>query len=169
MSSSKTLCHVDRKVWSFAIGMTGNPLGDLQRSSILQKLVFPVALRKWGENASDSSASLSRRLGILAASIRVAERFPSFRVLPSAIGKGGAFGRFVRPDISKYRGQEAPPVCGARGFPSPCRLSLGTGSAIAFQPRYVQCDTSRLGCSGEWASHKPCRPPESHISGCSPS
>src|ERR1700760_855945 len=47
-------------------------------------------------------ASLSRRLSILAASIRVTGRFPSFRVLPSAIGKRGAVGRFLRPDVSKY-------------------------------------------------------------------
>jgi hypothetical protein len=40
--------------------------------------VIPVALKEWGENASDSPASLSRRLSILAASIRVAGRFPSF-------------------------------------------------------------------------------------------
>jgi hypothetical protein len=55
--------------------------------------VIPVARKEWGENASDNPASLSRRLSILAASIRVAGRFPSFRVLPSAIGKSGAFGR----------------------------------------------------------------------------
>jgi hypothetical protein len=42
--------------------------------------VIPVALKEWGENASDNPASLSRRLSILAASIRVAGRFPSFRV-----------------------------------------------------------------------------------------
>ena len=64
--------------------------------------MIPVALKEWGENASDNPASLSRRLSILAASIRVAGRFPSFRVLPSAIGKRGAFGRFLRPDVSKY-------------------------------------------------------------------
>jgi hypothetical protein len=29
---------------------------------------------------------------------RIAARFPSFRVLPSAIGKNGAFGRFLRPN-----------------------------------------------------------------------
>jgi hypothetical protein len=45
--------------------------------------VIRVALKEWGENASDNPASLSRRLSILAASIRVAGRFPSFRVLPS--------------------------------------------------------------------------------------
>ena len=61
-----------------------------------------VARKEWGENASDKPASLSRRLSILAASIRVAGRFPSFRVLPKAIGKRGAVGRSVRPDISKY-------------------------------------------------------------------
>jgi hypothetical protein len=49
--------------------------------------VIPEALKEWGENASDNLASLSRRLSILAASIRVAGRFPSFRILPKAIGK----------------------------------------------------------------------------------
>jgi hypothetical protein len=40
----------------------------------------------------DNPASLSRRLSILSASIRVAGRFPSFRVLPKAIGiEGRAF------------------------------------------------------------------------------
>ena len=49
--------------------------------------MIPVALKEWGENASDNPASLSRRLSILAASILVAARFPSFRVLPTAIGR----------------------------------------------------------------------------------
>jgi hypothetical protein len=65
--------------------------------------VIPVALKEWGENAFDNPSSLSRRLSILAASIRVDGRLPSFRVLPTAIGNRGAVGRFLRPDISNYR------------------------------------------------------------------
>jgi hypothetical protein len=67
--------------------VAGDPLCHFQRSSVSRKFVIPVALKEWGENASDNPASLSRRLSILAASIRVAWRRPSFRVLPTAIGK----------------------------------------------------------------------------------
>ena len=39
--------------------MAGDPLRHFQRSAVLQKFVIRVALKEWGENASDKPAALS--------------------------------------------------------------------------------------------------------------
>ena len=49
-----------------------------------------------------SLASLKRRFNRLAPSMRVMGRAPSFCALPSAIGKSGASGVLVSPEIFKY-------------------------------------------------------------------
>jgi hypothetical protein len=48
--------------------LVSDPLRDFSVPPFFRKLVVPVALKEWGEDASDNPAALSRHLSILAAS-----------------------------------------------------------------------------------------------------
>jgi hypothetical protein len=85
-----------------ALGVAGDPLCHFQRSSVLQKIDDACRSKRNGERMHPTTRRLRAAFEHSAASIRVAGRFPSFRVLPTAIGKKGVVGRLVRPDISKY-------------------------------------------------------------------
>ena len=83
---------------------------------------MPVALKEWGENASDNPASLIRRLNILAGSIRVAG---GSRAIASYLAQSDRVVRvadFQEP-ISPNTGQDPPgsfqppfPQLRTRGF-----------------------------------------------------
>jgi hypothetical protein len=89
-----------------------------------KKFVIPVARNEWRECIRQPGAF--EHSGCIDSGRRAV---PEFCVLPSAIGKRDGFGRFLRPDTSKYGSRSSSSLWCARS-PSPCRLSHGIGSLI---------------------------------------